>query len=389
MTESAQQQPAAAEPRGSAALPLQRREHLYFALCAVAVLNLLCLALLWRTRTVTDYYGFYAAGRLALSSPQSVYDAAAQHGEQLRNFPDAGGWLPFFHPPEELLIFAPLAALPYRISLALWMAISAACLLMATRLLSAVVGLPWWQLLIASCALFPTCGALYEAQDTFVLLLALCSVLYLAHRNRDGWAGIVLAAALFKPQIPLVIALAFLLQGRRRLFASFFASAAAIGAASAAFLGRAGLERLLAMIRHQEPLDQAWRMPSIRGMLSLAHAPHWLSLALSVGLLAWFSLRWFSQRRLRRECALLPMFSSAILAGSLAAFHFHGYDFALLLIPAAYWLTTEASALRLAAFFTVAASPTSGVLLLLKMGALLGIPVLVLALLPERAGRRC
>ena len=365
----------APDPGGAALPPIEKREQLYFALRAIAVLNLICIALMWTTRKLIDYRSFYAVGQLARSAPELVYSAVAQRAEQLRNFPGQGGWIAFYHPPAELLIFAPLARLPYAISLAPWMAMSAGFLLISTRLLSSVFGISWRQLAILAFALFPTCTAFYAGQDSLLLLLAVSAALYFANRRQDTLAGIVLAAGLFKPQIPLVIAAALLLQGRRKFFASFCASGGLIGFASLAYLGRTGLGRLLSMLRVQESMDDVWRMPSLRGLLSLVHAPKALAILLSIVLLAYFAVRWY-----RSGCDLLATFSSAILVGSLVAFHFHGYDLSLLLIPVTYFLLTGRSRVRLAAIFAIAACPVFILLLAMKASALLAVPVIVLAL---------
>jgi hypothetical protein len=358
--------------------PIHEREQLYFALRAIAVLNVVCIALMWRARTLIDYGCFYAVGRLALSSRELVYSAAAQRAEQLRLFPGQGGWIAFYHPPFELAIFAPLARLPYALSHALWMAIGAGALLISTRLLSSVFAISWRQQVLLSLALFPTFGAFYAGQDTFLLLLAVSAAIYFAQRHQDALAGIVLAAGCFKPQIPLVIAVALLLHGRRKLFTSFCATAGLLGLASLAYLGKTGLRQMLSMLRVQESMDDIWRMPSLRGLLSLVHAPDIVAIVLSIVLLTYFSMRWY-----RSEPNLLSAFSFAIPVGSLVAFHFHGYDLSLLLIPVTYFLLTDRSRVRLAAILAIAASPVFILFLAMKASALLALPVLVLALCPE------
>lgn len=375
MTDTAIAQNSAAITEANAASPpLGKQRTLFSALCASALLNLVCVCLLLNAGRLIDYRSFYCAGRLALSSPELIYDSATQTREQLRAFPGQGGGIPFYHPPIELLLFAPLARLPYKVSLDVWTVLGIGCVLLSAKLLSPVTRLRWRDLTLLSLALFPTGFALFEGQDSTLLLLALSTVLFFANRKQDKLAGVALALALFKPQVPLVIALAFLLHGRRKLFGSFCASAGVIGIGSFAFLGRTGVARMQSLVHSQEPLDQTWRMPSLRGLLGLVHASRPETLIVSALLLCVFAFRWY-----RFERQLPGLFSSAILVGTLTAFHFHYYDFSVLLIPAAYLVSMEASRIKTAATFAVASSPIFMLLFMCKCTALLAIPILLLA----------
>lgn len=358
------------------------RQSLYPLLVVFAITNLLCIAVLWthRSRAPIDYRSFYAAGHIARVAPQRTYEATAQREEQLREFPGQDRWIPFLHPPMELALFAPLSRLPYQTSLAVWTSFSVALLLVVPLLLSQVTGLRYWQILLLAGAMISTSYALFQGQDSIVLLFLVSATLLLATRNQDALAGIVLSAALFKPQVPIVIALALFLAGRRRLFIGFCSSAAAIGILSFAFLGKVGLHGMYTMARFQEPHDEIWKMPCIRGLLSFVHAPSLVAIICSLALLAVFAMRWS-----RSPGNILPVCSSAILVGALTAFHFHAYDLSLVLIPACLLLATPASRTQLAALSTLAAAPIFFVLFWYGYDALLAIPVLVLAICQELA----
>ena len=84
------------------------------------------------------------------------------------------------------------------------------------------------------------------------MLLLLSASLYFAKRKSDLAAGCLLGVSLFKPQIPLIIALAMLVSGRRRFALGFIGSAAVIGAASFAVIGGDGFHQMLDLLRIAE-----------------------------------------------------------------------------------------------------------------------------------------
>lgn len=321
------------------------------------MVNILSFGLLWQHRTMIDFRAFYSAGRVALTAPHSLYDATSQRAV----FPDATSWIPFNHLPHEALVCIPLSLLPYRASLTLWLSLSVVLAFVSCRLLSAS---PW-----LCYALFGTSFSLFEGQDTVLLLFGLSATLYLLERDRDILAGGVLALALFKPQVPLVVAIAMLTLGRRKFFAAFAAFGAALGIASLAFIGTTGVKQLVALMRYMEPNEQAWRMISLRGLLSLFGVPYAIVVVLSLIVVAAFVWRW-------RGCDDLRwVYGSAVTVGCLIAFHFHAYDSAFLLIP------LSRVALRgwnLAAALCFCLSPLFFLLTVFNLTALLCIPLLVL-----------
>lgn len=364
------------EPASDTTTLPQLRKDLYLALCLVAAVNVLCFAFLWNSDSAIDFRAFYCAGRIAFTSPSQVYSVEAQRFKS-KDLPGQNVWMPYYHPPIELLLFAPLARLPYRQSLALWTAISAASLLVSIAVLASFTSTGRRRLLIIALALFSTYLVLHQGQDTFLLLLLLCLTLSFVQRKQDVRAGIVLAVALFKPQVPLVLALALLLRGRRKLIASFSVSSGLIGFASLAAIGSSGVGQFVELIRHHEPLEEAWRMVNLRGLLSLVHAPRPVTIAVSILVLAAFAIYWY-----RAERPLLHVASSAILAGALLSYHFHAYDLALLLIPITYLVSNDLSRIEWAALFCLAAAPVFFLLIMNGAPALLAIAVLVLALHP-------
>jgi hypothetical protein len=352
------------------------REDLYRLLRIVAAVNVVCFALVWTTSQAQDYRAFYGAGRIALTSPHQVYSVETQRSE-LKKLPGDVPWVPYLHAPTELALFAPLAKLPYRQSHALWTAISIAFLFASIAVLSSVTGIGRRRLLSLALALFSSCFVLFQGQDTFLLLLLICLALLFVQRKQDIRAGIVLALALFKPQIPLILAFAFLLRGRRKLAASFSVSSVLLGLASVAAIGRDGVRHFLDLIHTVEPLDAVWRMSNLRGLLSLVHTPRPVTISISIVVLAAFTVYWYRTQR-----PLMHVASSAIIVGMFLSFHFHVYDLALLVIPLTELLSAELSTAELVAIFSIAAVPVFTFLLEMKVVALLAIPLFVLALHP-------
>ena len=339
----------------------------------LAIVNSLCFFLMWNSQRPIDYHAFYSAGRLANESLRTIYNLSAQRS-MLTLFRGEKGFLPYYHPPHELLLFGPLARLPYAISLAVWEVMGIGFLLASTRLLSKILEIPWPHVTVLSFALFATGFSFYEGQDTILLVFLLSSAFFLLHRNLEVSAATVLALALFKPQIPVVIAFALLVSGRWRFFRAFVACAFAIAAGSFFLLGEDGFRQWLSLLTLNEGQEQAWRMLSLRGLLSLMHAPHALDIAAAGTLILIFAARWW------RGHDLSLVFSSAIVVGSLTAFHFHAYDGAVLLIPFTYLIaTSELDWLDHSIIAALCASPLFFALSMVNKSALLCIPILILS----------
>src|SRR5262249_28137016 len=103
---------------------------------------------------------------------------------------------------------------------------------------------------------------------------------YLLKMNYNVAAALVLSLALFKPQLPVVLAIAILAVGRKRFFAWFTVFGSALTAASMAYVGRRGIGQI---IQDQElAAGGVPMMPNLRGLLAFSfHADfRWLAIAL-------------------------------------------------------------------------------------------------------------
>lgn len=110
--------------------------------------------------------------------------------------------------PYFLIAFEPLAAFPIRTAYWLWFSASTGVLVLAVIIIFReydLAGVPA-ALTLALILLFPGVIAHFRyAQSQFVLLLALVLMLHWLRRNRDGVAGVALAAAIMLKVFPIVI----------------------------------------------------------------------------------------------------------------------------------------------------------------------------------------
>jgi hypothetical protein len=151
----------------------------------ILVANVLFISWIYTTvHQKIDYEAFYSAGRAFVVNPQHVYDPMVQL--------KAGGlWrteeelLPFYHLPNELILFAPLSLLTYDQSLLLWRLLSCGALLATAILLARELGLPRLMTALTFFAFVPAIICIGEGQDSILLLLILSLTYLLLRNHRD------------------------------------------------------------------------------------------------------------------------------------------------------------------------------------------------------------
>ncbi|MCX6032329.1 MAG: glycosyltransferase family 87 protein [Chloroflexi bacterium] len=160
----------------------------------------------------TDYLEFYAAGTtVRIGESVRLYDVAYQTQlQQTIIGPQLHHYYGFITPPFLAWLFAPLSALPYLWSFALWSALGLAALWLSLRLLAVPdprrAGL--WAL-----TFFPVFAAVSFGQNSLLSLLLL-SLVYRLWRRGEGWAaGLTASLLLYKPQLLLGVTLLWLLEG--------------------------------------------------------------------------------------------------------------------------------------------------------------------------------
>jgi Glycosyltransferase family 87 len=275
-----------------------------------------------------DFQAFYFAGETAWRAPNHIYDLDHQRLSQREYFGDHYQFLAFFHPPHEIVVFMPFSALPFTASLNAWRVFSLLCLVASGLLLGRAVGVNRITAVMFILAISPVGMCVFLGQDSLLLLLLLCGCFYLLRQERDVAAAFVLSMALFKPQIPVVLALAVLAVGRKKFFAWFAGSGAVLAAASIWFVGRDGVQQMLLAEKFAEL--HVFRMPTVRGLMVFVAGDHprLAAAMLAIAVIAMFAV-WRQSRSLNFAVG------SAICLGSAFALYLHGYDLVVLAIPLA------------------------------------------------------
>lgn len=156
-----------------------------------------------------DFTSFYAAGRLALIDPASVYDIAAHYAMQktVTGNPSLL-YSYFFYPPVFLLLCAPLATLPYWLAYAVWGALQFGVYALALR---QVVGR---GATIAPYLAFPAgLLALAMGQNAMLTAALFAGATAALAARREILAGVLFGLLCYKPHFGLLVPVA-LIAGR-------------------------------------------------------------------------------------------------------------------------------------------------------------------------------
>jgi Glycosyltransferase family 87 len=275
-----------------------------------------------------------------------LYSFAAQQQVQNRLYPDTrqAGLLPFNHLAYELLVYWPLARLPFGAAQRVWGLLNLGLLFLIAWLLHPFteelraalrIPLPLWLL-----AFYPVLIVLGQSQDSLIFLCLVVLSLRFANNKRDGLSGFFLGLALFKVHLALGFAFfVFVLPRKWRALAAFAFSAFLVAAISWLMVGPRFVYDYLGMVSQQEAITP-WGfrplfMPNLRGLLQW-RLGSWevnsvLSLILLLSLLivgaTWIALR------AGRAANARELYASAILATVLVSYHLHMPDLSLA-IPA-------------------------------------------------------
>jgi len=327
---------------------------------AVLIVGMLCIhgVLFWKARVLVrqgypDFTIFYTAGKtLREGLGHRLYDGALQYevqqtfaaGVRIRKGP-----LPYNHPPFEALIFEPLASLDYPTAYLVWSVINLAILgflpFLLRRYIRVLAQYHLFVWLLVLLGFFPVLVALLQGQDVILLLLLNALAFAALKRNADTLAGCWLGLSVFKFQLILPLVLILLCWKRSRVVQSFVVTAAVMAAISVAITGWAGALRYPWYVLHFEKFMErggiAVDMPNLRGLLegwsfSGFRGAHGITIALSIGLLAWVNVKGRGRTHARQQFDLEfdLQFSLAMVAAVLASYHAFPYDLSLLMIPA-------------------------------------------------------
>jgi alpha-1,2-mannosyltransferase len=189
----------------------------------------------------TDFSSFYAAGKLALDGKAvAAYDMVTHYAREQQLFGAETPHYAWLYPPSFLVFVAPLALLPYPLSLIVWqgstfalyLAVIAAILHKTRRTRSQIANL-WLPVAAAFPAVFINLG---HGQNGF-LGAALFGAALACLPRRPVTAGILFGLLSFKPQLALVVPFALFAAGQWRAMACAGLTLIALAVASAFLFG--------------------------------------------------------------------------------------------------------------------------------------------------------
>jgi hypothetical protein len=192
-----------------------------------------------------DFLSFWGAAQLVLAGhPAAAYDSGTLHAVQkvVADFGSGHAEMPFPYPPAYLALVTPFGLLPFPLSMAIWTGCTFAFYLWAARKL-----IPEARWLAAA---FPAVYAnANDGQNAFLTVGLLMSGLALAPR-RPFVAGLILGCLIIKPQLALLLPVAFIAARSWRVIGGAAISSTGILLGGALLLGPATTQAWL----HQLPL---------------------------------------------------------------------------------------------------------------------------------------
>ena len=294
-----------------------------------------------------DFRLYYAGAEVGLRYGWSqIYDIKL-HQAAVAALEPVGPWYALLTPAPITWIVAPLTLLGYPTAYWVWVTFSlalfgAAAWYARPRHVSAPVYFIWWA------ALGPLWFSAYEGQVTILAAAGVLAGWRLLETRHELLAGVILAAALFKPHLILLLPLALLVSGRYRALLGFMAVAAVAGAGMLLTLHLDGIQGYLATLLAPQPIgDTAKTLRS-----SLHGGPAVLAIQAAV-VLAVIGVA----LRARRTRAAWPVIVSAVAGSFLLATYWHPQDY--LVLDAAAAIVLAAAPLEVGVVVAIAAAVVS------------------------------
>ena len=312
-----------------------------FVVSGCAFLLIIQVAYFWMAypdaiRGRADFSTLYTAGFMVRSGCAAElfdYDANTQFQERIIG--SSHGPVPFNHLAYETALFIPLSLLPYRTAYGIFLIVNLGLLLLSFQVLcrfTAYIKCVWaWLPAVIFICFLPVGVALFQGQDSIVLL-ALLTCSYLAmEKNQEYRAGFFLGLTLFKFQFCIPIALLLFAWNKRRAVLSFAATAAAAIGASFALTGLNTLSMyssylfsVSTRLGSGEQVKYAiypLAMPNIFGLVFAIAGNHTvITVLISCVVIAWASRR-------------PPSFPLAVAVAMLVSYHGLIHDATILIIP--------------------------------------------------------
>jgi alpha-1,2-mannosyltransferase len=222
-----------------------------------------------------DFSYYYAAARIGLEHGWGqIYDLALQQQlfYQLHPAADVFDWRRYFvSPPPVAWLVSPLTLLPLVTAFWIFAVLSAVAFAATGWLAAPGRGIGRVALFLTAACVYPVLIAIQTGQVTPLIAAATVLAWWLAMRDRDVLAGLVLVAFVLKPQVAILVPVALLIAGRRRLFVTWLVGATALTLASVASLGGHGLDQLRAdlSLEQGQTANLAWTLAGLFGASTL------------------------------------------------------------------------------------------------------------------------
>lgn len=301
------------------------------------------LMILWASRDhiaagYGDFIIFYTGSQIINDGKsKELFKVETQNEYQAKfDIPQLEWPLPFNHAPYELFLFLPLAHLSYPVAHAIWSGVNLILLLVMLRWLLSYVNSPYNFLIgVSVLGWFPTMEAFRLGQDSILSAALLLAVFIALKQNREGWAGFFLALGLYKPQLVLPMAGAFLVAGRWYSLAMFSVTGVMLAAVSLAMVGLQGAFDLVSILRFMG--EHAFiilpsNMPNVRGLsyvllhgISPELLPVVVTIAISLLLYAISLYLWKHEVDVRDPVFDLK-FSLTLVTTVLVSYHLYAHD---------------------------------------------------------------
>lgn len=287
-----------------------------------------------------DFAMFYGVSRAllhgvpaaSLYAPEALYEAIREW--------TAGDRYLLLYPPTALLLYAPLAAMPYLAALGVWTGAGLLAYLAAIRRVSR------GRALLVPALLFPAVYVCISNGHNGLLNAGLLGAALVALPASPVAAGALFGAvAALKPHLALLVPVALVSARRWRALAAMFTTVVAMAAVAtiifggevwAAFLGSAQISRLVV---EREAVSYA-TLASVFSATRLLGAPITLGYVAqgvaalaAAGVVAW---SWKDRRAYELQAATL------LLSGALATPYVYDYDLPAIGVGLAFWATTIA-----------------------------------------------
>ncbi len=316
-----------------------------------------------------DFISFYTGAQIVNEGRgRKLYDLSLQAKVQKPfNVEIRQGPLPFNHLPYELVLFLPLAKIPYPFAYAVWTLINGILLVGILKLLFPFIDAVHQMLLgMLLLAFYPTTVTLLHGQDSILSAFLLAAGFANLKKKRDGAAGILLALGLYKPQLVLPLGAFLFLKRRWGAVLGFGLMGCVLTMISLAIVGWSGVIDYLHLLSWMDRIHYAIvpaNMANIRGLAEglsgfspASQTTNLVVLLICISLYGWSVLLWKGDWDPTQRCFDLA-FSHMIVVSLLLSYHLNVHDLVLLVIPLVVmtndvFLTTQAALVR-PAFLTL------------------------------------